>query len=591
MEKLIACVLFASAALMHGAFSEEDIPYGDKLILYGPFGPFRSTADLNATNVCSIGGIYDRPVLQTLDSGWSYNAVGCRVPADMLVNISGGVLPIMYSHIPIVPVGFNFRGSTMGGGSALVIDGPMSDFGRMYVPWMVEIVGNTFGTNAQLRFVGSLPVNSTITIENNVFDVQAPNAYLADGKQFVLAIGFGGRLTNYSEPSVLYFNTRIIVQDNRINVDGTAAGLPASGIAHLSDIYFTTGSSFSVRRNKVHARCLPTAECAGFNSNTSAYLDFGSWEYERGSFALDENNFTIENGKGFVVPQLWAPNATFMMSASNNNITITNNKSTSLSEHCITIGQNSMGASATININNNKITSLSGNTIIFFQGALDLSNLALITVEYNYIMTTMGDPSVYFIDHLSLADKSAVNINNNIFKRVDDAPVTRPYMSLTYDFSLLDRSELSFRSNEMVPTNTRSGPYMVHITDGKIANIYPTAFFAVCNNNYNGNPADLIASTILRSNVRDKINCNPRPIYTRFPTTTVITTTPAPTNSTSATTTTAAPTTTTMPPTTTVAATTTTAIPDTNNGASGHATVLCTAAVAMSLTLAALLIA
>lgn len=582
MKKLLACAVLASA-LLHGAYSQEDLPYGDKLILYGPFGPFRSTSDLNATNICSSGGIYDRPVLQTLDSGWSYNAIGCRVPEDTFLNVSGGVMPIMYSHIPIVPVGFNFRRSTVGPGSALVIDGPLSDFGRMYVPWMIEIVNNTFGANAQLRIVNSLPVNSTVIIENNIFDVQAPSTHLADGGASVMAIGFGGRLTDYFEPSVLYYNARIFVQDNHISVDGSITGLPAAGIAHLSDIYFTTGSSFHVRRNKIHAKCVASAECAGFNSNRSAYLDFSSWEYERGSFTLDENDFTIVNGKGFFVPQLWAPNATFMVSASYNNITITNEKSTSLSEHCITIGQNSMGASATITVNNNKITSLSGNTLIFFQGALDLSNLALISVQYNYITTTMGDPSVYFIDQLTLADKSALNIDNNIFKRVDDAPVTRPYMSLTYDFSLLDRSELSFRNNEMVPTRSTPGPYMVIITESKIANIYPTAFFAICNNNYHGNPADLFANTILRSNVRDKINCNPRPIYTRFPTTTVITTTPAPTNSTTSTATTTSATTTLPPtsaPTTTTAKPTTT--PNTQNGADGHAVVLGSAVLAMA---------
>ena len=588
MKSLIICALFASAALLHGARSQEDdLPYGDKLMLYGPFGPFRSTSDLNGTNVCSSGGVYDRPVLQTTDSGWAYNVIGCRVPDNTFLNVSGGVMAVMYSHIPIVPIGFNFRATAVGAGAALVVDGPMADYGRMYVPWMVEVVGNIFGKNAQLRILGSLPVNSTVVIEGNKFDVDAPSAHLSDTLQRVMAISFGGRLSEFFEPSVLYFNSRIMVQNNDIVVDGAAKGLRGTGIAQLSDMYFTTGTSMDVKGNVVTASCAVAAECSGFDA-TDAYIDFSSWEYERGSYAVDGNTFNIANGRGLATPHLWAPNATFLFSASHNNITISNGEDPTklLSEHSISIGQHSMGQSATVRVEHNRIESKRGNTLIFFQSALALEALALISVSHNHLTTTGGDPSVYVIDQMSLADKSALNIDGNIFIRTDDAAVTRPYLSLTYDFSVLGFSELSFRNNEMVPTNTRAGPLMVILTDGKIANVGPTAYFAICNNNYNGNPADLMTSTVLRPNVQRLINCNPRPEYTRFPqdtTTTAPSTTPKattrpPTQPTEAT---AATTLATAKPTTTTKA-------DYSNAAPSRASVLCGAASAFAIAMLAL---
>lgn len=472
-------------------------------------GVYHNVRDLNDTNVC-FDGIFNHTLLETNTSGWVYNSSGCQVEANSYVNISGMALPVLYQGVPVIPVGFNFEHNTVGAGSALVLQGPLSYAARMVMPWFVEIIGNTFERDAQLRFIGSVPINSTITISQNILDVYNANPYLTDSLDRVVGISVGGNLTTAFEYTSMYHNSHISITENVISVDAAAANKFGAGIRVFTDIYFTDKTTVTINRNKITAACGFNKECFGFDTHSYLTLPEG---YADSWATLDENSFAIKNGRGFVVPQVWAPNATFYASASRNTVTIALEESArtteAMSEHAFTIQDTSAGAGTRIDVCQNVVTSI-GNSMIFFAGALDITENAVFNCSWNDIFTTTGDPTVYFIDQTSLTDHATLAIDHNRFQRQDNVRVTRPYLGLTYDLAILGYSQFSFSSNECYPKNVAQGPYLATLTDGRVLNVGPTAFFSICNNVYNGNPADLLRDTVLTANLRRFVNCNAR---------------------------------------------------------------------------------
>lgn len=467
---------------------------------------FSTPFTLNNTEVC-YDGVFNHTLLETNTSGWAYNATGCSVAENSFVNISGAMLPILYVGVNPVPVGMMFNNGTVGAGSAMVIQGPLNNKARMTVPWLVDIIGNTFERDAQLRVIGSIPINSTITISSNTFDVQQSNSFLTDTVDSLIAISVGGQLTEVFEPMSIYLNSALNITNNVITINAVAANKKGAGIALLSEVYFTNNTDLRINENKVDAQCSATKGCIGFE--TSSFLNMVEGYYHAHAH-LDRNTFEIVNGRGFVLPAVWSPNSTFYLSASHNMLSLTDNNATFVEhEHAISILQMAAGRHTTIDMISNIITS-TGNRLLFFTAAADFTEDAIFNCSWNDIFTTAGDPGVYFIDQFSLIDRSTFVIDNNRFQRQDNTAVTRPYVSLTFDFSVLGYSMFSFSNNECYPKNIQLGPLMVILTTNRVANIGPTAFFAICGNIYNGNPADLLVNTILSANIRTLINCNSR---------------------------------------------------------------------------------
>lgn len=467
---------------------------------------FTTDFTLNSTEIC-YDGVFNHTLLETNTSGWTYNATGCSIAANSFVNISAAMLPVLYVGVNPVPVGMIFNGGTVGSGTALVLQGPLNNKARMTVPWLVDIIGNTFERNAQIRVIGSIPINSTITISSNSFDVTQSNSFLTDTLDRVLAISVGGQLTPAFEPMSIYLNSALNITSNTITVNAVAAGKSGAGIALLSEIYFTNNTALRINDNEVNAECGTSFGCIGFE--TSSFLDMVP-EYVNAHAYLDRNTFTIKNGRGFVLPPVWSPNSTFYLSASHNVMSLTDAGATfDVHEHAISVFQIAAGRHTTIEVLFNTVTS-TGNRMIFFAAAADLTEDAILNCSWNDIFTTAGDPGVYFLDQFSVIDRAIFAIDNNRFQRQDNTIVTRPYVSITFDFSVLGYAEFSFRQNECYPSNVQAGPFMVILTTGKVANIGPTAYFAICENIYNGNPADLLIQQILSSNIRSLVNCNAR---------------------------------------------------------------------------------
>eukprot|EP00744_Colponema_vietnamica_P000319 GILI01000565.1.p1 GENE.GILI01000565.1~~GILI01000565.1.p1 ORF type:complete len:543 (+),score=185.07 GILI01000565.1:44-1672(+) len=483
----------------------------------GTASAFSTHFTLNSTDVC-YDGVFNHTLLETNTSGWAYNATGCSVAANSFVNISGAALPVLYVGVKPVPVGMVFNGGTVGSGSALVIHGPLSNKARATVPWLVDIIGNTFERDAQLRVLGSIPINSTITISSNSFDVYDSNPFLTDTLDRVLAISVGGQLTGAFEPMSIYLNSALNITSNEIKVNAVTAEKTGAGIAVLSDIYFTNDTDLRINDNVVEAVCGQQWMCSGFDFASDTFLDMVV-DYYNAHAHLDRNKFTVKNGRGFVVPSVWSPNSTFYLSASHNILSLDTDSAAAfyVLEHAISIFQMAAGRQTTVDVLFNTVTSI-GNRMIFFGGAVDFAEDSLLNCSWNDIFTTAGDPGVYVLDQLSIVDRARVAIDSNRFQRQDTTVVSRPYLTLTFDFSVLGYAELSFRENECYPSNTQSGPYLVSFTSGKVANVGPTAYFAVCGNIYNGNPADLLTATILTSNIRSIVNCNARPTTATDPT-------------------------------------------------------------------------
>jgi hypothetical protein len=466
---------------------------------------FSTPFTLNNTEVC-YDGVFNHTLLETNTSGWAYNATGCSIAANSFVNISGAMLPILYVGVNPVPVGMMFTGGTVGSGSAMVIQGPLSNKARMVVPWLVDITGNTFERDAQLRVIGSIPINSTITISSNTFDVQQSNSFLTDTLNSLMAISVGGILTS-SEPMSIYLNSALNITSNQININGVSANKTGTGIALLSEIYFTNNTDLRINDNEVDAVCPINHGCLGFE--TSSFLDMVEG-YFNAHAHLDRNTFRITNGRGFVLPLVWSPNSTFYLSASYNVLTLTDNNAVfAENEHAITILQMAAGRQTTVDVLFNTITAV-GHRQIFFAGAIDFTEDALFNCSWNDLLTTAGDPGVYIFDQISLIDRSTFAIDNNRFQRQDNTAVTRTYFAFAFDFSVLGYAVLSFSQNECYPTNIASGPLLVSLASGRVANVGPTAFLAICQNIYNGNPADVLANQILSPTIRSLVNCNSR---------------------------------------------------------------------------------
>ena len=158
----------------------------------------------NAANQYCSGDINSNMQVNSTSAASTNIGSRCRLAPNRVLTLSGADLPQSGS----LPATSTFEDGTVGSGGALIVQGPSFEVAANCIPFIVTVKKNKFEVDAALRFAGSLPPSSIVTISDNELNNTKPHpAFGYDDR--VVAILLGD-----SEPMYLCAKSQLTIMRN-----------------------------------------------------------------------------------------------------------------------------------------------------------------------------------------------------------------------------------------------------------------------------------------------------------------------------------------------------------------------------------------
>lgn len=176
-------------------------------------------------------------------AGFTYTGSACVVASWRVLTLSGAELPPSG-----LPVTLTYADGRVGVGGAIVVRGPPADQAANSVPFIVTVTRNVFELDAALRFTGSLPPSSVVTLSENVLNVTRPNPATGLGDRIV-----GILLGDAAEPLTLWARSQFSVLRNAVSAINLSPlqDLAAFGIASFAQIELQVAACWRLCENNI----------------------------------------------------------------------------------------------------------------------------------------------------------------------------------------------------------------------------------------------------------------------------------------------------------------------------------------------------
>ena len=138
----------------------------------------------NAASYCS-GSINQDTQINSTSAGSTYTGNGCSVAPKCVLTLCGCQLPSVG-----LPATSTYESGVVGSGGAIVVQGPSFEVAANCIPFIVTVKKNVFQQDACLRFCGSLPPSSVVTLSDNQLNCTKPNpAFGYDDRIVTILLG------------------------------------------------------------------------------------------------------------------------------------------------------------------------------------------------------------------------------------------------------------------------------------------------------------------------------------------------------------------------------------------------------------------